>query len=109
MSVLIKGMEMPKTCSNCAVVQYDDEESEYYCPFSNKIAFRDSRRASCPFVELPEHGDLIDANEFAESLLAESNRVWNLLKPSTREMIQRVCDDIRNYPPVIPAERGMNE
>ena len=94
--VLVKGMKMPKTCLDCVVVKYDDEECEYYCPFSNKIAFRDSRRASCPFVELPEHGNLIDRDKLLE--LADT----------------QYCHAVSSFmiitmPVIIPAERGMNE
>ena len=54
MSILIKGMEMPKNCTGCPICcglpyQYRDEKG---------------RRPDCPLVEIPTpHGRLIDADE----------------------------------------------
>ena len=69
MSVLIKGMEMPKSC--------------FYCPFRRKInpddiqclvtrdvfeetfagTIESRNRGNCPLIELPPHGRLIDADK----------------------------------------------
>ena len=73
MSVLIKGMEMPKNCKDCP---FSDHEAwclipgswreRYYCP-------DDERSNDCPLVEIPPHGRLIDAtfeeNHYASVLL----------------------------------------
>ena len=34
MSVLIKGMKMPKSCDSCDLIQFDDEGLEAHCPLS---------------------------------------------------------------------------
>lgn len=53
MSVLIKGMEMPHSCSDCNSYNPD------YC-MQNNIGHRE-----CALVELPKkHGRLIDADAF---------------------------------------------
>jgi hypothetical protein len=62
MSVLIKGMRIPKNCAECPVAL-----SGKYCRINQthttfvKLPMRPDH---CPLVELPEHhGDLVDVNE----------------------------------------------
>lgn len=68
MSVLIKGMEMPKSCEDCALCTSDG-----YCmamggdslwdvlPEEATFFPSDWKYEGCPLVEVPEpHGDLID-------------------------------------------------
>lgn len=52
MSVIVKGMEMPKNCGECFV--------------GNRTICADD----CPLIELHPHSDLVDRNE----LLAEYDR-----------------------------------
>ena len=64
MSVLIRGMEMPTTCSQCPL--YKDDQYEY-CSFGvrkipKSIGFKPIRPDWCPLVEIPPHGRLIDAD-----------------------------------------------
>lgn len=74
MSVVIRGMKMPKSC--------------FYCPFRRKInpddiqclmtrdvfeetfagTIESRNRGNCPLIELKPHGRLIDADAFAENL-----------------------------------------
>ena len=70
MSVLIKGMEMPKNCKECPFSDHEawclipgDWRERYYCP-------DDERSDDCPLIEVPPHGDLVDRTE----LLAEYDR-----------------------------------
>lgn len=74
MSVLIKDMQMPKSCKTCALLQ--DYDGCMYCPFGDRPVFGDiefvpNHVASdiCPLVELPEkHGRLIDADALIDTL-----------------------------------------
>lgn len=68
MSVIIKGMKMPKSCDSCDLIQFNDEELEAHCPLSPYYRWcgtpPDYRPEGCPLVELPTpHGRLIDENE----------------------------------------------
>lgn len=63
MSVLIKGMKMPKSCTECGCEQegfwcgvLDDYTDTKYFYFDNK------RHPNCPLVSVPKHGRLIDAD-----------------------------------------------
>ena len=70
MSVLIKGMEMPKECRECPMMDYGTMTGETYCEVNGKTlaeSYRtiefDGRPDWCPLVTLPEkHGRLIDAD-----------------------------------------------
>lgn len=78
MSILIKGMEMPKSCSECPLF-----ESKYHYHGCHAVpkSFNDmdmwnfvgDRPSWCPLIELPPHGRLIvedDAIETAWMILA---------------------------------------
>lgn len=66
MSVLIKGMEMPKSCFNCKMMvakAVNEIEIMKYCCFLRKTALGVNRRKDCPLIEVPTpHGRLIDAD-----------------------------------------------
>lgn len=67
MSILIKGVKMPD-CWNCPCL--DGEYGE--CNILGKtIKGGNGRRADCPLIELPGHGDLIDKDELSR-LVGES-------------------------------------
>jgi len=53
MSILIKGMEMPKNCGECSFIC-----KESTCRYGKGY----ERSDFCPLVELPPHGRLIDAD-----------------------------------------------
>ena len=56
MSVLIKGMEMPKRCCKCNLKYWDGEEE--VCPFVGWIASI-GRHDSCPLIPVLPHGRLL--------------------------------------------------
>lgn len=70
MSVLIKGMKMPKNCTICrfCVPEADPENGEMcmaigkYVPSCTK-----ERLDDCPLVEVPPHGRLIDSDELLQA------------------------------------------
>lgn len=68
MSLIIKGMELPKSCDSCDLIQFDDEGFEAHCPLSPYYRWcgtpPDYRPEGCRLVEIPTpHGRLIDADE----------------------------------------------
>ena len=71
MSVVIKGMAMPETCSYC-----EFRESFIDCNYCHLVEmdmeFEESnncRHSNCPLVELPEkHGRLIDADAYVSMM-----------------------------------------
>lgn len=63
MSVLIKGMQMPKNCLECDIRGYDANAGEEYCPFTQIECLSIGRQNECPLVEIKTpHGRLIDGD-----------------------------------------------
>ena len=68
MSVIVKGMEMPKSCASCrmAVCFADTGRAKCYATLSYIDPERGKRSYDCPLRPLPEkHGRLIDGDELA--------------------------------------------
>ena len=72
MSILIKGMEMPKNCSDCPL-NYD----QMACIVTGTGWWSDTmvlmgfdsckeRLHDCPLIELPPHGRLVDIDKIIE-------------------------------------------
>lgn len=73
MSILIKGIDMPKSCGECEF-DYNLEGGGYEwweCVIlHDDINQFDTRRTDCPLIEIPTpHGRLIDASELIKSYM----------------------------------------
>ena len=86
MSVIVKGMKMPKCCWDCLFSEFEDEEygnfvddlgysyrckSWYSCILINNSKYTElealkGRCLNCPLVEIKPHGRLIDADAFVK-------------------------------------------
>ena len=78
MSVIVKGMEMPKSCASCrmAVCFADTGRAKCYATLSYIDPERGKRSYDCPLCPLPEkHGRLIDADRFDDSLGIEDSDI----------------------------------
>ena len=75
MSVIIKGMEMPKNCVECKL---SDHISPTECPIYSieKGDYWDKRYKYCPLVEIPPHGRLIDADALDYKLGASDRDIY---------------------------------
>ena len=114
MSILIKGMDMPKNCNECPLHFYEGqaicccralpaiEDDEILKPWKNK-------RKDCPLVEIPvPHGRLgdLDAlvsyfkNSLPQAVEGENEFVKCLIKAAVIGFIE----DLRNTPTVLEAE-----
>lgn len=63
MSVLIKGMDMPKRCEDCPFKEYKQGRCKAYRDL-NTLCKTGDKPEWCPLVEMPTpHGRLIDARE----------------------------------------------
>ena len=65
MSILIRGMEMPKRCMDCNFGDALMGKGFCYVSHCKQIEDyfgRNDRPSWCPFVEIPPHGRLIDEN-----------------------------------------------
>ena len=75
MSILIKGMEMPKHCWQCAF--HDDLDECILLNQSCMVVWGESKRIEdCPLVEVPTpHGRLIDADALLNKTIC--NPLWS--------------------------------
>lgn len=94
MSILIKGMEMPKENAICVVIFPDGEvTSQFGVPHLGTA------------VPVPPHGDLIDRDEMFEEFVGEGQKStrykigerWELNGEEIRHVIS-------NLPDIIPAD-----
>ena len=109
MSIIIKGMEMPKSCDECEFHVYHSF-GEFVCVATpmfypmNLANCKGIRKDWCPLIELPPHGDLIDKqmllrniadNQFAHSSVRheEDYAFWG-----------KVWDYINDAPIVVESE-----
>ena len=95
MSVLIKGMEMPRSCDECELctcyVREDGTEENYRCVITfYPIHEFDERHEYCPLVEIPPHGRLVDADALEAQCDDPYWCVW--------------LTDIKDAPTIIEAE-----
>lgn len=76
MSILIKGMEMPKNCYSCWL--------GHKCPKYEALLWNEiskERKADCPLVPIPPHGRLIDADKLAKlEVIPSDNWVFRAIE-----------------------------
>lgn len=98
MSVLIKGMEMPTSCTRCIFsgwsnlyqfrcVLQKDEPVLYDCRHDKSIAVvMDGRADKCPLVPVPPHGRLVDADRIINLLCETLEALKRFPKMDGQEM-----------------------
>ena len=64
MSVLIKGMEMPKSCDKCQFNRLDPTGEILLCDLTLFAVSWDEKERpfDCPLISVPDHGRLVDAD-----------------------------------------------
>lgn len=96
MSILIKGMEMPKRCVDCKLKR--DKHLPTACIFRDwqSLTVNDTPQTNewCPLVEVPPHGDLVDRDEFI-----------TFIKNRLNSYYQWIIEMIEECPTVIPADK----
>lgn len=89
MSVVIRGMKMPTSCSECACCGYYGK-GDHVCDITGKeVVYElslEKRLDDCPLIELSHHGRLIDIDA-----LPQGRVEW---------------EDVLNAPTIIEAEES---
>ena len=110
MSVLVKGMEMPKSCNDCEIEVYVAKDEAVWCGKEIRIIKRHCAEYEyyhqdipkpdwCPLVEVKTpHGRLIDADELKKEFPHDTDWEYPV---NTNEY---VCESIDDMPTVIDAE-----
>ena len=111
MDILIKGMEMPKSCNGCKLAtHYFTNTHKVRCFINAEMREAEdieSRPSWCPLVELPEHGRLIDADALKNSVA--DMRMEKPLRNGAKQVIEigelfgRIIDDA---PTIVEANNG---
>lgn len=109
MSVLIKGMEMPPNCSECAFCGYYGNKT-HLCDINQQEidyeAMLENRRDDCPLVEIPPHGRLIDANVLMENEENISFKdEWHMTVTEAFVSVKNIA----HAPTIIEAEEGKDD
>ena len=107
MSVLIKGMEMPRDCPFCPMSHWnkmdkltgcDAVSGKRYIPEGDYLYWNSEGRPDwCPLVEIPPHGRLIDADALDKKLI-NGGCIW------PEEYAEWADECFANAPTVIEAE-----
>lgn len=109
MSVLIKGMKMPKSCMNCMFCGFAGANCELDTCLITGSAQKHiphSKMPDCPLIEVPDgHGRLIDADALIERMfdqLVAKTMMFGGQYVYTKE-------EINNAPTVIPSDKEGEE
>ena len=119
MGVLIKDMEMPKSCDVCPLLAETDDYhvcyiNEQFIPWEwideHSAEQRHPKPSWCPLIEIPPHGRLIDAD--ALRLLYDFNGYKPTGDMTEEEFDRLMCRlpviraNIDDAPTIIEAEEG---
>ena len=127
--ILIRGVEMPRSCMDCWL-NYGEKRPEHgltiVCTYSNgvvlpKVTGIVGRLPACGILELPEHGDLIDAESLADDLLYDAELADRALSDMTlvgserdymqseKDIKQNCAYYVSHAPVVIPSNKEDTE
>lgn len=101
MSVLIRGMNMPRNCLMCQFHGFGGYKNELIvCSLTGRSEGQLSNVPDCPLVEVPPHGRLIDRDMF-ESFIYE-----RLSDPDYKTDAFDILMAVYEMPTIIEAEEG---
>ena len=95
MSIIIKGMEMPKSCRACMFSRTDIRNIDW-CALTGE-----DLPCDCPIIEVPPHGRLIDADALYEMCALDTSTDVMASTKRINEYMQLKIDDA---PTIIEAE-----
>lgn len=130
--ILIRGMEMPKTCVQCDLKRYDQERiwtdngiellGAWVCKRTDEIIWNTQRGENCPLDPLPEgHGRLIDGDVLLEQIRDgfDAAEKWvdavkndTEIKPRAEATVVAFWEcgaKVKTAPTIVPAEGGADE
>lgn len=108
MSILIKDMEMPKSCMNCMFCGFAGADCELdLCQITGNAQkhIPHSKMPDCPLIEVPPHGRLIDADALKVRDGWQRDSKYFAQESSHTHITFVYSNDIYNAPTVIPADK----
>lgn len=110
MSILIKGMKLPKSCYFCRIGNQAVIGLGITCRIAGRTYANDSNRPSsrpswCPLIEvLTPHGRLIDADDFDSRIRAAGGQADEELTDDFKDGVLSVLTLMKTQNTVIEAE-----
>lgn len=121
MSILIKDMEMPRSCYECQFLEgdkydglchaanmwLDDDKFDWYVYDEGDMDY--NKPLNCPLIELPPHGRLIDEQWLKDAMIATLEALKKNPKMDKQEMHLIAAFDtlrvmVEDAPTIIEAE-----
>ena len=102
MSILIKGMEMPKKCGECLLAKLSPTGESLICDYMLSSVSWEERPFDCPLVHVPPHGRLGDLDKLGNDF----RHMAKYQRGERQQGILWCCETIRLAPTIIPAEEG---
>lgn len=103
MSILIRGMDMPTTCTDCPL-----RIGKWCQPLKRNTGAwnRQDRAKDCPLVEVPKHGELIDRDEVADWIRSwiATDKYYHPYSKGKSIPTEEVQDILARIPTVIEGE-----
>ena len=119
MSILIRGMEMPKSCFYCPM-RWKVDPDNIKCLATGEVfeetftATIEMRNAgNCPLVEIPPHGRLIDADALMAKDEKDFSTIMEMTDPETvfgtalADAHTAIQEMLKTAPTIIEAEEGV--
>lgn len=107
MSVVVKGMKMPKTCEECSF-GYEEDVAWMACIPQGVSVRKESVQGicdlHCPLVEVPApHGRLIDEDALIERMESDAEQME---EPLAKMFTYAAINDVKHSESVIKEEDG---
>ena len=94
MSVIVRGIEMPKNCALCKF----RGAGETWCPFTLQEVPGNTIPEDCPLGPVPPHGDLVERKAVLNTFSTHMNRTMHYV--TIRDTVPTIIP--ADYPPGIP-------
>ena len=101
MSILIRGMEMPKNCDSCPCYYETEGAWRNECEVLQREHYITNERPDwCPLVPVPPHGRLIDADALATKMRGV------VFRGEEKDVLHHNMQVFLDAPTIIEAEEG---
>ena len=100
MSVIIKGMKMPKKCEECRFYV----EGASYCKGFRlyETDMNTNRKDDCPLVEIQPHGNLVDVDKLKRKAKKTATEAWKMkITANVETVLNQFIDWLENAQVII--------
>ena len=91
MGIYIKGMGMPKSCSDCEYLWFSNIYQTGRCGITEKLfdGYMKERSPDCPMIHISAHGELIDRDSFIDFIKThwDSSDQWFIDQLEARPVV----------------------